>query len=122
MTLAYPPSVSMSISSLVDAQYMVSWAMGSRSAQRVFPARKDPKFPCNKGKFANENISHYIFMNNYYLPALKKYAYHIHHVRILSKDFCGKERFEAFKKRPGDVNTWRDYAERLSAKVNLGMK
>ncbi len=54
MTLAYPPSASMSISSLVDAQYMVSWAMGSRSAQPVFPARKDPKFPCNKRKFANE--------------------------------------------------------------------
>jgi hypothetical protein len=58
-------------------------------------------------------------MNNYYLPALEKNAYHIHHVRILSKDFCGKERFEAFKKRPGDVNTRRDYAERLSAKFNL---
>jgi hypothetical protein len=55
MTLAYhSPSASMSISSLVDAQYMVSWAMGSRSAQPVFPARKDPKFPCNKRKFANE--------------------------------------------------------------------
>jgi hypothetical protein len=48
-----------SVPSLVDAQYMVSWAMGSRSAQPVFPARKDPKFPCNKGKLANENISRY---------------------------------------------------------------
>jgi hypothetical protein len=60
-----------------------------------------------------------MIMNNYYLPALEKYAYRIHHVRILSKDFCGKERFEAFKKRPGDVNTRRDYAGRLSAKFNL---
>jgi hypothetical protein len=58
-------------------------------------------------------------MNNYYLPAFEKYAYHIHDVRTLPKDFCGKERFEAFKKRPGDVNTRRDYAERLSAKFNL---
>jgi hypothetical protein len=58
-------------------------------------------------------------MKNYYLPALEKYAYHIHHVQILSQDFCGKDRFDAFKKRPGDVNTRRDYAERLSAKFNL---
>jgi hypothetical protein len=40
-------------------------------------------------------------------------------VKILSKDFCGKDRFDAFKKRPGDVNTWPDYVEQLSAKFNL---
>jgi hypothetical protein len=90
-----------------------------------FPSTEGSKIPVQQGKICERKHLTLlerpigIFMNNYYLPALEKYAYHIHHVRILSKDFCGKERFIAFKKRPGDVNTRRDYAERLSAKFNL---
>ena len=52
------------------------------------------------------------FYNNYYIPMLEKYAYHLPHVILLGKNECSKIRKESLK--IGDVETIRDYAERLS--------
>jgi hypothetical protein len=59
------------------------------------------------------------FMEEYYIPALKKYASHLAIVIILCKRCCGKKRQAAFQSRTGDLKTIRDYAERLAAKFNL---
>jgi hypothetical protein len=60
-----------------------------------------------------------VFMEEYYILALKKYASHLALVIILCKRCCGKKREEAFQSRVGDLKTIRDYAERLAAKFNL---
>jgi hypothetical protein len=60
-----------------------------------------------------------VFMEDFYLPALQKYKYHIAYVIILSKRFCGTMRDSNFKKIPLSVKTRRDYAERLSAVFTL---
>jgi hypothetical protein len=59
------------------------------------------------------------FIEDLYLPALEKYAYHVPHVQILGKNYCGELRQERFRRNPGWVKTKRDYAERLSAKFNM---
>ena len=59
-----------------------------------------------------------IFIKQHYLKALEKYAYHRHHVLILSNSHTGNERKEVWKSKPGDVLTHRDYAERLTAALN----
>ena len=58
------------------------------------------------------------FMNDYYVPALRKLAYHRPHTRILGKDHCGALRLAAYKRKPS-VRTRRDYAERLAAAFSL---
>jgi hypothetical protein len=94
---------------------------GVKKCTVCFPSAEGSRIPTQQGKMRERKnltlLEHPIgiFMKDSYLPALDKYAYHIHHVKILSKDFCGKDRFDAFKKTPGDVQTWRNYAERLSA-------
>mmetsp|Transcript_37017 Transcript_37017/g.98025 ORF Transcript_37017/g.98025 Transcript_37017/m.98025 type:complete len:189 (-) Transcript_37017:44-610(-) len=60
-----------------------------------------------------------IFHKDYYLPALEKLVYHNAYRRILGKDHCGAQRKAAFKQRPGDAKTRRDYAERLAALFDL---
>jgi hypothetical protein len=59
------------------------------------------------------------FMKNYYLVALERYAYHLPHVRILSKNSCGTMRLNWFNETPGALKTTRDYAERMSAAFNF---
>jgi hypothetical protein len=59
------------------------------------------------------------FMENHYIPALKKYAYHQPHVNILSKFGFEGMRQKAFQNAIGSVKTSRDYAERLPFKFNL---
>jgi hypothetical protein len=59
------------------------------------------------------------FMENHYIPALQKYAYHQPHVNILSKFGCEGMRHKAFQNEIGWVSTSRDYAERLPFKFNL---
>jgi hypothetical protein len=62
-----------------------------------------------------------VFIADFYLVALEKYAYHSPHVKILSKQEtqCGSTRMKAFLSRPGSIKTIRDYAERLLATFNL---
>ena len=56
------------------------------------------------------------FIEDFYLPTLEKYAYHRPHYIFLSKNMCGLERKKSLK--PGDIETTRDYAERLSFELN----
>mmetsp|Transcript_48111 Transcript_48111/g.102792 ORF Transcript_48111/g.102792 Transcript_48111/m.102792 type:complete len:335 (-) Transcript_48111:136-1140(-) len=58
------------------------------------------------------------FHTEYYIPSLKKLAYHRPHVRILGKKQCGGARLKALKRKPS-VRTRRDYVEHLSAAFNL---
>ena len=51
-------------------------------------------------------------MKEHYLPILEKYALHINFVILLGKNEVGKTR--RLSLQPGDVETIRDYAERLS--------
>ncbi len=53
-----------------------------------------------------------IFFKEHYLPMLEKYAYHRAHFVLLGKYECGALRKSAVE--PGDAETTRDYAERLS--------
>jgi hypothetical protein len=61
------------------------------------------------------------FIVQYYLPGLEKLAYHLPHVKILSKRVgqCAAMRYETFKKEPGWFMVRRDYAERLLAEFDL---
>ena len=59
------------------------------------------------------------FMSDFYLLALEKFVYHIHNVKILSKNVCGSKRRTAFMCKPGNLLTIRDYAEQLSARFYL---
>ena len=56
------------------------------------------------------------FIEHYYLPTLEKYAYHRPHFILLGKNKSGALRRDAMK--PGDLETTRDYAERLSFKLD----
>ena len=56
------------------------------------------------------------FIEHYYLPTLEKYAYHRPHFILLGKNESGALRRAAMK--PGDLETTRDYAERLSFKLD----
>ena len=55
------------------------------------------------------------FHTSYYIPAIKKLAFHLPHVRILGTNHCGEMRRTAFKRRElfQDVLCHRDYDERL---------
>ena len=52
------------------------------------------------------------FMEKFYIPMLNKYAYHLPHVILLGKNECVKIRRDSLLH--GDIETIRDYAERLS--------
>ena len=56
------------------------------------------------------------FIQNFYRPTLEKYAYHRPHFILLSKNESGALRRAAMK--PGDLESNRDYAERLSFKLD----
>jgi hypothetical protein len=56
-------------------------------------------------------------MEDFHIPLLKKYALHSAYVRILSKNGCGRMRFEWFKSEDA-VKIIRDYAERLKFEFN----
>ena len=51
-----------------------------------------------------------IFHRDYFVPILKKLAFHFPRVIMLGKNFCGRMRKEAFKKAPLDIMERRDYA------------
>ncbi len=60
-----------------------------------------------------------LFMTDFYIPLLKKYALHSAYVRILSNNGCGRMRYEWFKNEDAPiVKTIRDYAERLKFEFN----
>ena len=59
------------------------------------------------------------FMSDVYLPGLEKYVYHIHHVKMLFKGFCGSKRRTVFMWKPSSLLIIRDYDERLSAHFDL---
>ena len=52
---------------------------------------------------------------NFYIPEIKKLAFHLPHVRILGTHHCGKERRYEFKlwENVQDVSCRRDYSEQL---------
>ena len=54
------------------------------------------------------------FMYDVYLSLLEKHIYHTYYVHILSKNLCGRLRYE-----PEDICTIRYYAERMPANFNL---
>ena len=57
------------------------------------------------------------FITSFYIPAIQKLAFHLPHVRILGKHYCGAMRRTAFKRRVlfQDVLCCRDYADRVVA-------
>ena len=59
------------------------------------------------------------FMSDFYLLALEKCVYHIHNVKMLSKNVCGSKRRTAFIYKHGSLLTVRVYSERLSDHFDL---
>ena len=59
------------------------------------------------------------FMFDFYLPVLQKCVYHIYKVKIISKNFCGFKKRNAFICKPGNLISVRDYTERLSTHFYL---
>ena len=59
------------------------------------------------------------FHNQYYLPSLEKYAYHLPHVQVLGKHHCSKLRHDAFLDNPSSLFTKRDYADRLQTAFSM---
>ena len=59
----------------------------------------------------------YDFHTSFYIPSLRKLAFHLPHVRILGTNHCGEMRRTALKRRElfQDVLCRRDYAERVVA-------
>jgi hypothetical protein len=59
-------------------------------------------------------------MNDFYVPLLKQHALHHACVRILSKNGCGRVRFDWFQKNEDTkiVKSVRDHAERLKFELN----
>jgi hypothetical protein len=57
-----------------------------------------------------------VFLKEFYLEQLEKYAYHRPHFMLLGKHETGLDRKNAL--RPGDIDTTRDYAERLAFEFN----
>jgi len=60
-----------------------------------------------------------IFHQQYLHPLIEKVAFHLPHVIMLSKNYCGKMRKDLLLTRPNDIVTRRDYAERLAGKFNM---
>ena len=58
-------------------------------------------------------------MYNVYLPSLEKYIYHVHYIKILSKNHYGILRQNTCYSKPGNILLIRDYAKRMSANFNL---
>jgi hypothetical protein len=58
-------------------------------------------------------------MHDFYLPALRKYAYHLPHVIIIGKKECGLQQKNTFENMVGSVKTRHDYAKRLPSTFNL---
>ena len=58
-------------------------------------------------------------MYDVYLSSLEKYIYHVHYVQIISKNHCGKLRQNTCYSKPGNILLIRDYAERISANLNI---
>jgi hypothetical protein len=59
------------------------------------------------------------FFNEFYIPKLKEYRYHLPHVKILSHTDCCQLRNEYFRRFAYNVKSRRDYAERLSGHFTL---
>ena len=59
------------------------------------------------------------FMYDVYLPSLEKNMYHVYYVQILWKNLCRKLRHNACYSEPGNISSITDYAERISANLNL---
>ena len=59
------------------------------------------------------------FNTCFYIPAIKKLAFHIPHVRILGTNYCDEILCIAFKRRElfQDVLCRRDYAESVVASI-----
>ena len=57
----------------------------------------------------------YDFRTRFYIPAIKKLAFHLPHVRILGTNHCGEMRRTAFKGRElfQDILCHYDYTERV---------
>ena len=59
-----------------------------------------------------------VFLQQFYIPMLYKYAFHRPHVMILGKNSTGRAQMSHFKQTPNAVKTIRDYAERLKFELN----
>ena len=57
-------------------------------------------------------------MYDVYLPSLKKYIYRVHYVQSLSKNLCGKIRYDACYSKFEHISSIRD-AENTSINFNL---
>ena len=57
------------------------------------------------------------YRTSFYIPEIHKLAFHIPHVQILGKNYCGDSRQNAFKCRKSfqDVLCHPDYAKRVVA-------
>ena len=62
-----------------------------------------------------DEYKNYDFHTSFYIPAIRKLAFHLPHVHIIGTNHCGEMRRTAFKRRElfQDVLLRRDYAERL---------
>ena len=60
------------------------------------------------------------FHTSSYIPAIQKLAFHLPHMRILGKNYCGAMRRTSFKRRElfQDVLCCRDYDERVVARFS----
>ena len=58
-------------------------------------------------------------MSDFYLVALEKFVYRIHHMKMLFKTISGAKRRTVFMCNPGSLLTVRDHAERLSNHFDL---
>ena len=64
------------------------------------------------------------FRTSFYIPAIQKLDFSLPHVRILGKNYCGKIRRTAFKRRGlfQDVLCRRYYAERVVTRFDHQMQ
>ena len=63
-----------------------------------------------------------IFHRDFFVPMLKKLAFHFPHVIMLGKNYCGRMRKEAFEKALFDIMERRDYAERLAGLFDMELQ
>ena len=59
------------------------------------------------------------FLHIYYLPIMKKLCFHLPHVIMLSKHYCGRMRKGAIIGSTHDLFLRRDYADRLIGKFDM---
>ena len=59
------------------------------------------------------------FIDDYYVPQMKRYRMHTVHVGLLGKEQCVKDRRAAYQEIPGAAYTQRDYADRLKQAMNM---